>query len=35
MVDKNVDGVIVPESGHWLMEEAPATVIPLLVKFLN
>lgn len=35
MVAKDVDGVIVPESGHWLMEEAPDTVIPLLVKFLN
>ena len=31
----NVDGVIVKGSGHWLMEEAPDQVIPLLVKFLN
>lgn len=35
LVDTNVTGVIVPNSGHWLMEEAPETVIPMLVKYLN
>jgi pimeloyl-ACP methyl ester carboxylesterase len=35
MVDSDVEGVIVKGSGHWLMEEAPAQVIPALVKFLN
>jgi pimeloyl-ACP methyl ester carboxylesterase len=35
MVDTNVDGVIIKGSGHWLMEEAPDQVIPLLVAFLN
>ena len=35
LVDTNVQGVIVEGSGHWLMEEAPQQVIPLLVKFLN
>jgi len=35
MVDTNVEGVIVTGSGHWLMEEAPAQTIPLLVKFLK
>lgn len=35
LVDTNVEGVIVKGSGHWLMEEAPATVIPKLVEFLN
>jgi pimeloyl-ACP methyl ester carboxylesterase len=35
MVATNVEGVIVPGSGHWLMEEAPDDVIPALVKFLN
>jgi pimeloyl-ACP methyl ester carboxylesterase len=35
MVDSNVEGVIIKGSGHWLMEEAPAQTIPLLVKFLN
>jgi pimeloyl-ACP methyl ester carboxylesterase len=35
LVDTNVEGVIVTGSGHWLMEEAPKIVIPLLVDFLN
>jgi pimeloyl-ACP methyl ester carboxylesterase len=35
IVDTNVEGVIVTGSGHWLMEEAPDKVIPLLVKSLN
>ena len=35
MVDTNVEGVIVTGSGHWLMEEAPAQTIPLLVGFLK
>jgi len=35
MVDAKVEGVIVTGSGHWLMEEAPDKVIPLLVRFLN
>jgi len=35
LVDTNVQGVIVEGSGHWLMEEAPQQVMPLIVKFLN
>ncbi len=35
LVAKNVEGVIVRKSGHWLMEEAPDQVIPTLVEFLN
>lgn len=35
MVATNVDGVIVQGAGHWLMEEAPAKVIPKVVTFLN
>jgi pimeloyl-ACP methyl ester carboxylesterase len=35
MVANNVEGVLVKGSGHWLMEEAPAQVIPKLVEFLN
>ena len=35
LVATNVRGVIVPGSGHWLMEEAPQVVIPELVAFLN
>jgi pimeloyl-ACP methyl ester carboxylesterase len=35
LVAKNVEGVVVRKSGHWLMEEAPDQVIPKLVEFLN
>jgi pimeloyl-ACP methyl ester carboxylesterase len=35
LVAADVEGVVVPKSGHWLMEEAPQQVIPRLVKFLN
>jgi pimeloyl-ACP methyl ester carboxylesterase len=35
MVASNVEGVLVKGKGHWLMEEAPAEVIPKLVEFLN
>jgi len=35
LVAKKVEGVVVPKSGHWLMEEAPRQVIPKLVKFLK
>ena len=35
LVDTNVEGVIIKNSGHWLMEEAPGQVVPKLVDFLN
>jgi len=35
LVATNVQGQIVVGSGHWLMEEAPQTVIPSLLTFLN
>lgn len=35
LVATNVEGVLVRDSGHWLMEEAPNQVIPKLVEFLN
>lgn len=35
LVDTNVEGVIVPGVGHWLMDEAPDRVIPALVEFIN
>ena len=35
LVAKNVEGVLIQKSGHWLMEEAPEQVIPKLVEFLN
>jgi pimeloyl-ACP methyl ester carboxylesterase len=34
-VATNVEGVVVRNSGHWLMEEAPGQVIPKLVEFLD
>ncbi|MEA2863893.1 MAG: hypothetical protein QOC84_1849 [Bradyrhizobium sp.] len=35
MVAANVEGVLVRDRGHWLMEEAPDQVIPKLVEFLG
>ena len=35
LVATDVEGVIVRNSGHWLMEEAPDQVIPNLIEFLN
>lgn len=35
LVAKNVEGVVIRNSGHWLMEEAPKQVIPKLVDFLT
>ena len=34
LVAKDVTGTVVKGSGHWLMEEAPEQVIPMLVSFL-
>jgi pimeloyl-ACP methyl ester carboxylesterase len=35
LVATDVQGVVVPGSGHWLMEEAPRQVIPQIVAFIN
>lgn len=35
LVASHVQGQVVKGSGHWLMEEAPQTVIPALIAFLN
>jgi pimeloyl-ACP methyl ester carboxylesterase len=35
LVDDNVEGVVIPGSGHWLVDEAPDRVIPKLVEFLK
>lgn len=35
LVATNVTGTVVKNSGHWLMEEAPAVVIPAIVTFIN
>jgi pimeloyl-ACP methyl ester carboxylesterase len=33
LIDDHVEGVVIKGSGHWLMDEAPAQVIPKLVAF--
>ena len=35
LVATDVRGQVIAGSGHWLMEEAPAQVIPLLIEFIN
>jgi pimeloyl-ACP methyl ester carboxylesterase len=35
LVATDVKGVVIKGSGHWLMEESPQQVIPLLVDFIN
>jgi pimeloyl-ACP methyl ester carboxylesterase len=35
LVATKVEGVVVRNSGHWLMEEAPDQVIPKIVEFLD
>jgi pimeloyl-ACP methyl ester carboxylesterase/uncharacterized RmlC-like cupin family protein len=35
LVAENVEGVVIKNSGHWLIDEAPDQVIPLLLSFLN
>ena len=35
LIADSVEGVIIEESGHWLIDEAPDQVLPLLVAFLN
>jgi pimeloyl-ACP methyl ester carboxylesterase len=35
LVATDVEGVVVPGVGHWLMEEAPGQVIPRLVAFVR
>jgi pimeloyl-ACP methyl ester carboxylesterase len=35
MIASDVQGRIVKGSGHWLMEEAPDTVIPAIIDFLG
>jgi pimeloyl-ACP methyl ester carboxylesterase/quercetin dioxygenase-like cupin family protein len=35
LVASNVQGQVVAGSGHWLMEEAPRTVIPALAAFID
>jgi len=35
LVASDVRGQVVPGSGHWLMDEAPQTVIPAIIDFLD
>jgi pimeloyl-ACP methyl ester carboxylesterase len=35
LVANDVEGVVISNAGHWLMEEAPDKVIPELLDFLN
>jgi|GEM_PF-5316454 len=35
LVADEVDGTVVPGSGHWLLEEAPARVIPVLQEYIH
>ena len=35
LVATQVEGVVIPGAGHWLMEEAPHQVLPKLVDFLG
>jgi pimeloyl-ACP methyl ester carboxylesterase len=35
LVATNVQGEVVPGSGHWLIDEAPQLTIPTLMAFLN
>lgn len=35
LVDTKVEGVVIKNSGHWLMEEATAEVVPKIVQFLK
>jgi pimeloyl-ACP methyl ester carboxylesterase len=30
-----VQGAVVPDAGHWLMEEQPQATIAVIVKFLQ
>lgn len=31
----DVRGQVVPGSGHWILEEAPQTVIPAIIDFIG
>jgi pimeloyl-ACP methyl ester carboxylesterase len=35
LVATDVKGMVIEGSGHWLIEEAPQTVIPAIVDFIN
>ncbi len=35
LVAENVEGVVIKGSGHWLIDEAPGQVIPILLAFFQ
>jgi pimeloyl-ACP methyl ester carboxylesterase len=35
LVADDVDGTVIPGSGHWLLEEAPGLVIPVLQEYVH
>ena len=35
LMASDVRGQVVPGAGHWLMEEAPNTVIPAIIDFVG
>jgi len=35
LVGDNVDGIVIKGAGHWLVDEAPGKVLPLLLKYLQ
>jgi pimeloyl-ACP methyl ester carboxylesterase len=35
LVAQDVDGTIIPGAGHWLLEEAPERVIPILQQYVH
>jgi pimeloyl-ACP methyl ester carboxylesterase len=35
LVADDVEGKVIPGSGHWLMEEAPEKVIPVLNEYVH
>jgi pimeloyl-ACP methyl ester carboxylesterase len=35
LVASDVQGHVIKGSGHWLMEEAPAAVIPAITRFVK
>ncbi len=35
LVAEDVKGTVIPGSGHWLLEEAPEQVVPVLLEYVN
>jgi pimeloyl-ACP methyl ester carboxylesterase len=35
LVADEVDGTVIPGAGHWLLEEAPDAVVPVLLEYVH